>query len=241
MSNNSKILEKTAQIQQLLDEINALAVLDEFKTPTPTLPPEGARPVNINKKEEPKTDYPPVEKMAPMKSELNVDWEKVDFLKLGMQIKPKGYLDGDLWGNINKTLFAEGYRWSKEERAWVFHPEEAGKSQPQKAAGAKDKTPKVTRISDLNIDLKSPTIEGQLLDDPVQRDVDTKRGPATVTSFRIDDGSGICRVSLWGDLAEAAMDLTSGAKIRITSLMVREPYDGMPQVSTGKWSKVTQV
>ena len=235
------VLDDITEFERLWEKIKGHLVSTEFKTPTPKLPPEGVRPVNINKEEETKTDYPPVEKMAPLKSELNVDWEKADYLKLGLQVKPKGYLDGDLWGNINKTLFAEGYRWSKEDRAWIFHPEETGKSQPKKAASTKDRASKVTRISDLNIDLKSPTIEGQLMDDPVQRDVDTKRGPATVTSFRIDDGSGICRVSLWGDLAEAAMDLTSGVKIRITSLMVREPYDGMPQVSAGKWSKVTQL
>jgi len=225
LSISSKVLEYTAQIQQLLDKINAEVAVGDFKTPTTETP-------------KPKADLPPVEKAAPVKSELKLDWTKLDYLEYGMKITPKGYLPRDVFDNVNKLLFADGYRYSQPDRAWLFQPEEAGKSAPQKAAPTTTKGSKTVRISDINKDLKSPTIEGKLLDDPIQKDIDTTRGPTTVTNFRLDDGSGICRVSLWGELAESAMSLTAGVKVQITSLMVREPYDGMPQVSSGKWSKV---
>ena len=97
---------------------------------------------------------------------------------------------------------------------------------------------KITEIIDLHEGQKNVTIKGQLLDDPVQRDIDTSRGPATVTNFRIDDGTGEARVSLWREHAEAAMDLTAGAEVRLEYMNVREPFDGLIQVSSGAFSKL---
>ncbi len=97
---------------------------------------------------------------------------------------------------------------------------------------------KITEIIDLVEGQKNITIRGQLLDDPVQRDIDTSRGPATVTNFRIDDGTGEARVSLWRDHAEAAMDLTAGAEIRLEYVNAREPFDGLIQVSSGSFTKL---
>jgi ssDNA-binding replication factor A large subunit len=97
---------------------------------------------------------------------------------------------------------------------------------------------KVTEIIDLREGQKNITLRGQLLDDPVQRDIDTSRGPATVTNFRIDDGTGEARVSLWREHAEAAMDLTAGAEIRLEYMNVREPFDGLIQVSSGVFTKL---
>jgi replication factor A1 len=97
---------------------------------------------------------------------------------------------------------------------------------------------KVTDIIDLVEGRQNISIRGQLLDDPVQRDIDTSRGPATVTNFRIDDGTGEARVSLWRDLAEAAMDLTAGAEVRLEYMNIREPFDGLLQVSSGSFTKM---
>jgi replication factor A1 len=97
---------------------------------------------------------------------------------------------------------------------------------------------KVTEILDLVEGQRNITIRGQLLDDPVQRDIDTSRGPATVTNFRIDDGTGEARVSLWREHAETAMDLTAGAEIRLEYVNVREPFDGLMQVSSGSFTKL---
>lgn len=97
---------------------------------------------------------------------------------------------------------------------------------------------KITEIIDLREGQKNITIRGQLLDDPVQRDIDTSRGPATVTNFRIDDGTGESRVSLWREHAEAAMELSAGAEIKLEYMNVREPFDGLIQVSSGAFTKL---
>jgi replication factor A1 len=97
---------------------------------------------------------------------------------------------------------------------------------------------KITEILELVEGQKNITIRGQLLDDPIQRDIDTSRGPATVTNFRIDDGTGEARVSLWREHAEAAMELTAGAEIRLEYVNVREPFDGLMQVSSGSFTKM---
>jgi ssDNA-binding replication factor A large subunit len=97
---------------------------------------------------------------------------------------------------------------------------------------------KITPIADLREGQRNVTVSGQLLDDPVQRDIDTVRGPATVTNFRIDDGTGEARVSLWRDYAEKAMDLTAGAQVRLEYMNVREPFDGLIQVSSGAFTKI---
>jgi hypothetical protein len=193
-----------------------------------------------------KKKLPPVESAAPLKSELEkdgIDFTKVDYLKYGTVIKGKGYLESEVWGQYNKVLAAAGYKYSKEERAWTFQSQGASQEQgkPQGTAPAKDKTSKVVRISDLSVAVKNPTIEGQLLDDPIQRDVNTKKGPASVTSFRLDDGTAIARVSVWGELGNKALSFVSGDKMRLTSLMVKEPFDGMIQVNTGNWSEITKI
>jgi len=240
MSVNSKIFDKIAQIEKLLEEIKGDLAVTEFKTPAPNVS------VADTYKPTPPADLPPVESMAPTKSELQkdgIDFDKVDFLTYGTLIKGKGYLDKKLWGQYDKILYAAGYKYSKEEKGWTFQPRDSKqeRSQPQKAAPAKDKSTKVTRISDLTTSTKSPTIEGQLLDDPIQKDVNTRRGPSTVTNFRLDDGSAIAKVGLWGELADEAMGLVSGDKIRLTSLMVKDPFDGMIQVNSGNWSKVIKL
>jgi len=84
-------------------------------------------------------------------------------------------------------------------------------------------------------------VTGTLLDDPVQRDIDTIRGPTTLANFRIEvDGTPI-RVTLWRDFADQAMSLTAGDKVHLTSMKVQDPYDNMTQLSSAKYTKVTQL
>jgi len=84
-------------------------------------------------------------------------------------------------------------------------------------------------------------VTGTLLDDPVQRDIDTISGPVTLANFRIEvDGTPI-RVTLWRDFADQAMSLTAGDKVHLTSMKVQDPYDNMTQLSSAKYTKVTQL
>ena len=97
---------------------------------------------------------------------------------------------------------------------------------------------RIINIFDLREGQRNITIQGQVLDEPVQREIETVRGSATVTNFRIDDGTGEARVSLWREYAEEAMDLTAGAEIRLEYMNVREPFDGLIQVSSGSFTKI---
>ena len=240
MSVNSKIFEWIAEIEERLEKIKGELAIKEFRTPDSSVSMKDAY------KPKAAADLPPVEYTAPPATELQkagIDVSLLDFLEYGNRLKVKKWLDRPIFDELNRLLTAEGYRYDYEKKEWTFQPHDSKqeRSQPQKAAPAKDKSTKVTRISDLREGMKSPTIEGHLLDDPVQKDVNTRKGPSSVTNFRLDDGTGEARVSLWGDLANSAMGLVLGDKVQITSLMVKTPYDGLPQVQGGNWSKVIKL
>ncbi len=102
-----------------------------------------------------------------------------------------------------------------------------------------DAEERVKEIKDLQEGQKNITIEGQLLDDPVSREVNTMRGPTAVVSFRVDDGTGEARVSLWREHGKTVESLTAGARIRLENCNIREPFDGLMQVSSTQFTRVT--
>jgi replication factor A1 len=102
-----------------------------------------------------------------------------------------------------------------------------------------DAADRVTQIKNLKEGQKNITVEGQLLDDPISREVNTMRGPTNVVSFRIDDGSGEARISLWREHGKAVEGLTSGARIRLENCNIREPFDGLMQVTSTQFTKIT--
>ena len=85
-------------------------------------------------------------------------------------------------------------------------------------------------------------IKGTLVFDSIQKDVDTSRGPATVTSIVIKDESGEAKISFWGDSGNAIMDFVKGDKLFLEGLYkVKSPYDGKAQVDGGKYFKVAKI
>jgi replication factor A1 len=98
---------------------------------------------------------------------------------------------------------------------------------------------RLTEIKDLREGDKNITVEGQLLDDPISREVNTIRGPAIVVSFRIDDGTGEARVSLWRDYGKQVESLSAGARLRIENCNIREPFDGLIQISSSQFTKIS--
>jgi ssDNA-binding replication factor A large subunit len=70
------------------------------------------------------------------------------------------------------------------------------------------------------------------------REVETARGPATVASFRIDDGTGEARVSVWQELVSEAEKLSQGSLIRIENCNVRAPFEGLMQISSGMFTRI---
>jgi replication factor A1 len=97
---------------------------------------------------------------------------------------------------------------------------------------------KITAIKDLREGDSNVYIRGRILEPPQVRDVETARGPATVASFRIDDNTGEARVSVWRDLVGQVENLNQGALVRIENCQVREPYDGLMQVSSGMFTRI---
>ena len=175
-------------------------------------------------------DYGP-----PSRGEIKVDWNDLEYEAGGRFIKPRGFL-GDKWSNYNMTLTGEGYTWDKKEKHWKFQPgdtkQEESQPQTQEATG-------VTAIVDLVEGMKGVILTGQMLDDPIQKDIDGKGGKTyTVANFRLSDGSGEARISLWSKLAEQVMDYAAGATISITDMEVKEPFDGMTSVSSGWGAKL---
>jgi replication factor A1 len=102
-----------------------------------------------------------------------------------------------------------------------------------------DAAERVTQIKDLQEGQKNITVEGQLLDDPISREVNTMRGPTNVVSFRVDDGTGEARISLWREHGKAVEGLTAGARIRMENCNIREPFDGLMQVTSTQFTRIT--
>jgi len=85
-------------------------------------------------------------------------------------------------------------------------------------------------------------IKGTLVLDPIQKDVNTKKGPATVTSVLVKDESGEAKVSFWGGSHDEIMGFVKGDKLFFQNLfVVNEPYDGKPQIVGGDYYKVAKL
>ena len=97
---------------------------------------------------------------------------------------------------------------------------------------------RLVEIQDLREGQTNVYVRGRVLDAPEVREVETVRGPAMVASFRLDDGTGEARVSVWRDLVKEAEGLTPGALVRVENCRVRPPFDGLIQVSSGMFTKI---
>lgn len=97
---------------------------------------------------------------------------------------------------------------------------------------------KLVEIQDLREGQSNIFIRGRVLEPPEVREVETARGPATVASFRLDDGTGEARVSVWRDLVSLTEGLAPGALVRVENCHVRPPFDGLIQVSSGMFTKI---
>ena len=117
----------------ILDRIQKIEKLFQFPTPeTPEQP------------EKTETQEVPIDVGPPIKNDLidaGVDFELVDYLGGGLEVKPKKWL-GDLWDGINQILRAWNYQWVSDGQnsSWRFQPsDEAAKpSEPTSTQPAVD-------------------------------------------------------------------------------------------------------
>lgn len=101
-----------------------------------------------------------------------------------------------------------------------------------------DPTQRLVDIQDLREGQSNITVRGRVLDAPEVREVDTARGPAMVASFRLSDGTGEARVSVWRDMVEEVRGLKPDMEVRIENCNVRPPFDGLPQLSSGLFTRI---
>ena len=97
---------------------------------------------------------------------------------------------------------------------------------------------KLVEIQDLREGQTNIYVRGRVLEPADVREVETARGPATVASFRIDDGTGEARVSVWQALVTEAEKLSQGSLIRIENCNVRSPFEGLMQISSGMFTRI---
>jgi hypothetical protein len=103
----------------------------------------------------------------------------------------------------------------------------------EKIAGANKKP--FTKAVDVVNGMKGIKLHGRLLDDPVEQELNTRKGPMVVQKFRLDDGTAEIRLTFWNP--SKVPNLKAGDEITIDGLMGSEPYDGMPQASGGDYAK----
>ncbi len=97
---------------------------------------------------------------------------------------------------------------------------------------------KLVDIKDLREGQTNIYVRGRVLESADVREVETARGPTMVASFRIDDGTGEARVSVWRDLVSQAESLSQGSLIRIENCNVRPPFEGLMQISSGMFTRI---
>jgi replication factor A1 len=97
---------------------------------------------------------------------------------------------------------------------------------------------KLVDIKDLREGQTNVYVRGRVLESADVREVETARGPAMVASFRIDDGTGEARVSVWRDLVSQAESLSQGSLVRIENCNVRPPFEGLMQISSGMFTRI---
>ena len=97
---------------------------------------------------------------------------------------------------------------------------------------------KMVEIQDLREGQTNIYVRGRVLEPADVREVETARGPTTVASFRIDDGTGETRVSVWRDLVSQAESLSQGSLVRLENCNVRPPFEGLMQISSGMFTRI---
>ena len=60
-----------------------------------------------------------------------------------------------------------------------------------------------------------------------------------LAAFRMDLPTATVRVTLWGELATEAMQYVAGEELALNGMLVKEFYEGTPQLNSGKYTKIT--
>ena len=94
-------------------------------------------------------------------------------------------------------------------------------------------TERTTKIHQIREGQRNITVEGEIVEPPVSRQVVTMKGDVvTVASFKMSDETGTIRVSVWRDLANEIKDLPIGRRLRIRNMLARIGLGGKVELSS---------
>jgi len=78
-----------------------------------------------------------------------------------------------------------------------------------------------------------PEIKAVVLDEPTFNEGTRRdRSEWRYAKFRVKVGDTVARLTLWDSSASEVMGLQKGEVIRLTSISVKDPYQGTPQISS---------
>ena len=98
----------------------------------------------------------------------------------------------------------------------------------------------VSKIASLSEDLKSVSVEGEVLTAPTSREVATSKGEMVkLAVFELKDDTGAVRVSAWRKHAEAVGSLKVGDRVRFTSVYVKKGFGDEVELSTRNATAIT--
>lgn len=97
---------------------------------------------------------------------------------------------------------------------------------------------RIIRIRDLREGQMNVTIKGRVIEAPQVREIETPQGTVKLTSFRLEDETGVARVSVWRRLAEEGMRLIPGDMVRIENCHVRASYQGLVDLTSGPFTRI---
>lgn len=83
------------------------------------------------------------------------------------------------------------------------------------------------------------SIAGRIKTDIEIREVETSRGPVGIANFMLTDGAIEVRVAVW-EPDDKLKGFNVGAWITLTNMSVKDPYEGVAQISTTRNSKISR-
>ena len=81
-------------------------------------------------------------------------------------------------------------------------------------------------------------ITGEVVDAPEIKEVNTRSGPKQIANFNFTDGKSTIRVGIWEELFDEMGDLKAGDVIILKGMSIRDPYQGVEQISSTRNTKI---
>jgi len=117
------------------------------------------------------------------------------------------------------------------------------KDEPQRKPETKSDTINSLKVGDTSSKEHKITIQGTLVYDASQRDVNKRDGSVgTVADIVISDGTGQLKISAWDDKAKALMNFVKDDEVIIENIYkIKEVYGGVLQADAGKFFKISKL